>query len=215
MEKKENWFLRSFRVFVSAILAGGCVGLGGIVFLSLENKVLGALFFTVGLFTICTFKLHLFTGKVCYMFFYGLEYALQLPLIWVGNLIGTFVTAKIALLTRNGAAMVQKAVTLCSAKTSDTFLSLFLLGFLCNILIYIAVEGFSKNPHELGKYLSLLFGVMVFILAGTEHCVADMFYFTMAHMWDEAALRCMLVITVGNACGGVCLPLLRKLAKNN
>ena len=69
MEKKENWFLRSFRVFVSAILAGGCVGLGGIVFLSLENKVLGALFFTVGLFTICTFKLHLFTGKVCYMFF--------------------------------------------------------------------------------------------------------------------------------------------------
>lgn len=214
MEKKENLFIGFFRVLVSAVLAGMCIGLGGIVFLSLENKVLGALFFTVGLFTICTFKLHLFTGKVAYVFSNGIRYALELPVIWVGNLIGTFFTAEAALLTRGGPAMAQKAVDLCSTKVRDTFLSLFLLGCFCNILIYIAVEGFLKNPHELGKYLALFFGVTVFILSGTEHCVADMFYFTMAHMWDESAVRCILVITAGNACGAVFLPLMRKLAGN-
>ena len=52
--------------FSSAVLAGICIGIGGCAFLSLESKLIGALFFTVGLFTICTFRLDLFTGKVCY-----------------------------------------------------------------------------------------------------------------------------------------------------
>ena len=60
--------MRVVKLFLSALLAGVCIGLGGTVFLSLDNKVLGALFFTVGLFTICTMGMHLFTGKVCYVF---------------------------------------------------------------------------------------------------------------------------------------------------
>ena len=70
---------------------------------------------------------------------------------------------------------------------------------------------FKNNPHELGKYLSLFFGVMVFILSGTEHCVADMFYFWMAGAWSGQAVVRLLVITLGNAVGGVLLPLLRGL----
>lgn len=215
MEKKEPCFVRYFKVFVSAVLAGLCVGLGGLVFLSVENKILGSLLFAVGLFTICTLKFHLFTGKVCYVFFNDIEYALQLPVIWLGNLAGTFLTAQAALLTRGGAAMSEKASVMCAAKLNDGFLSLFLLGLFCNILIYIAVEEFRSNPHELGKYLALLFGVVVFILAGTEHSVADMFYFTMGRAWSGKALGCVLTVTLGNACGGVLLPLLRKLAGNN
>lgn len=215
MEKKENSFIRCARVFVSAVLAGACVGLGGIVFLSLESKILGALFFAVGLFTICTFKLHLFTGKVCYVFENNAEYALQLPLIWLGNLLGTFLTAQTALLTRYGTSVSEKAAALCEAKLNDSFLSLFLLGLLCNILIYIAVEGYLRNPHELGKYLSILFGVTVFILSGTEHSVADMFYLSAGRMWSAKALGCVLTVTLGNACGGVLMPLLRRLAHNN
>ena len=53
-----------FRTFVSGIWGGVCIALGGVAFLSLESNILGALFFTVGLFTICTMGLSLFTGKV-------------------------------------------------------------------------------------------------------------------------------------------------------
>ena len=92
---------------------------------------------------------------------------------------------------------------------------LAVVGILCNIFIYLAVESFNKNPHELGKYLGLFFGVMVFILSGYEHCVADMFYVSAAGCWSGDMLLRILVITAGNAVGGVLLPLCRGwIAKN-
>lgn len=201
--------MKRLKAFVSGILAGICVSVGGTVFLSLENKVLGALFFTVGLFTICTQGLSLFTGKVCYVFEKDRAYALDLPFIWLGNLAGTWMTAASLSFTRIGGGLAERAAGLCETKLGDGLPSIFLLAVFCNILIYIAVDGFNKNPHELGKYLSLFFGVMVFILCGFEHCVANMFYFSMAGMWSGKALLYLLVMTLGNGLGGVLFPLLR------
>lgn len=202
------------KIFIGAVLAGISIGLGGLVFLSLDDKVMGAALFTVGLFTVCTMGFNLFTGKVCYVFQNNREYALSLPVIWLGNLAGTGLTAFLAGMSRSAAALSEKAAGMCAVKTGDSLLSLFFLGVLCNIFIYIAVEGYKSNPHEVGKYLSLLFGVMVFILCGTEHCVADMFYLWMAGAWSGRAIVCILIITLGNACGGVLFPLLRKIYQN-
>ena len=200
-------------IFLSAVLAGLCVGYGGIVFLSLENKVIGAAAFTIGLFVICTFGFHLFTGKVCYVFQNNRNYAIDLPVIWLGNLAGTGLSAGCAKLTRLAPALQEKAASLCQIKLDDSLFSLFLLGILCNILIYIAVEGYKSNPHELGKYLSLFFGVMIFILCGTEHCVADMFYFWMAGLWSGRAILSVLIITLGNAVGGVLFATLHRIVR--
>ena len=196
-------------LFAGAVLAGISIGLGGLVFLAVENRGLGAALFTIGLFTVCTFGLNLFTGKVCYVFQNDRAYAFRLPVIWAGNLAGTGLTALAAGFTRNAPALEEKAAALCRIKQDDSLLSLFFLGILCNIFIYIAVEGYGKNPHEAGKYLSLVFGVMVFILCGTEHCVADMFYIWMAGAWNGRMVVCILVITLGNAAGGVLFPILR------
>ena len=98
---------------------------------------------------------------------------------------------------------------LCQTKMDDQLLSLFLLGILCNIFIYIGVEGYRTITYEVGKYLALFFGVMVFILCGYEHCVADMFYFSVAGMWNGRSILCLLVITLGNAVGGIIFPLVR------
>ena len=201
--------MRRVWLFLSGILAGVCIGLGGTVFLSLDNKVLGALFFTVGLFTICTQGLHLYTGKVCYVFEKDASYALDLIPIWLGNLAGTFLLGTLVRCTRIAPALVEKAQGLCETKLGDGLGSIFLLAVFCNMLIYIAVEGFSQNPHQLGKYLSLFLGVMVFILCGYEHCVADMFYFTVAGVWSLDTLLRLLIITLGNAVGGVIFPLAR------
>lgn len=201
--------MKRITVLLSAVLAGMCVGFGGLIYLSLDNKVIGSALFTIGLFVICTFGFHLFTGKVCYVFRNDRNYALNLPVIWLGNLIGTGLTSAIALLTRNAPGFREHAAALCQTKLGDGLLSLFLLGMLCNIFIYIAVEGFARNPHELGKYLSLFFGVMGFILCGTEHCVADMFYFWISGLWSAKAILCVLVISAGNAVGGILFSVLR------
>ena len=187
------------------------IAIGGLAFLSVDSKVLGSALFTVGLFTVCTMGLNLFTGKVCYVFQNDRDYALALPVIWIGNLAGTGLIALFAGLTRNAPALAEKAAGMCQVKLDDNLVSLFFLGILCNILIYIGVEGYKNIPHEIGKYLALLFGVMVFILCGTEHCVADMFYLWIGGSWNARAVACILAITLGNAVGGVLFPLLRSL----
>ena len=111
--------MRWFRTFIGGILAGISIAIGGTVFLSLENKVLGALFFTVGLFAVCTFGFNLYTGKVCYVFDQDRKYALGLPLIWLGNLAGTLLTALAERATRVGPALAEKAQAICTVKLND------------------------------------------------------------------------------------------------
>ena len=120
---------------------------------------------------------------------------------------------KAILFTRFGADIGKRAESLCNTKLNDTYLSLFILGILCDVMIYIAVEGYSKINYELGKYLALVFGVVVFILGGFEHCIADMFYFSAASMWSVNAAIRVFVILLGNAVGGVLMPLLRRAAR--
>ena len=202
--------MKRVKTFILGVLAGICIAIGGTVFLSTDNKVIGALFFTAGLFTICTFGLNLFTGKVCYVFERDASYAIDLPIMWCGNLVGTWLVAALESATRIGPNLADKAATVAATKLNDSLLSIFILAVLCDILIYIAVDGYGKNPHELGKYLSLFFGVVVFILCGFEHCVANMYYFAVAgQLFTGKGLLYVLVMTAGNAVGGVLFPLAR------
>ena len=200
--------MKILKTFIYSVLAGISISIGGTAFLSIENRVVGALFFTVGLFIICSNGFNLFTGRVCYVFERDRAFALDLPIIWLGNLAGTWLSAQVLRLTRI-ASITERAAAICQTKLDDNLLSIFILAVLCNILIFIAVDGFIKIPHELGKYLALFFGVSVFILCGFEHCVANMYYFSIAGMWSWKTLLYVLIMTLGNACGGVFIPLLR------
>ncbi len=207
---------KTLSVFLKAILAGFCIGLGGVVFLGLmpTNKPLGAFLFAIGLFTICTHGFNLFTGKACYILDNKPSYLGTLVVIWVGNIIGAFCMAALMHCTRVSAAYTEAAQTLVAAKNGDSLGSLFVLGMLCNVLIYIAVDGYKSNPHEIGKYIALIFGVAVFILAGTEHSVADMFYYAAAgELFTGNAILRLVIISLGNVVGGLILPGIKLLAK--
>lgn len=205
--------MNRIKTFISAILAGVCISLGGIAYLSLDNKIVGAVLFTIGLFVICTMGLNLFTGKVCYMFDNKPGYLIDVIIIWLGNLVGTFVSARLQLLTRYGTTLADKAKGICEIKLGDSLLSIFVLAIFCNIMIYIGVEGYKSINHELGKYLSLFLGVVIFILCGFEHCIANMYYFSMADAWSPNSFVYLMVMTLGNAVGGVLFPLIRRFIK--
>lgn len=195
--------------FLYAVLAGIAISIGGAAFLASDSRAVGAALFSVGLFAVCTLGLNLYTGRICYVFDNPPAYAAQCALIWLGNLLGAWVSGTALALTRLDWS--EKAASICRAKLDDSPLSLFILAVFCNILIYIAVESYKNNPHPLGKYLGLFFGVSVFVAVGFEHCVANMFYFTVAGMWSGQALIAILVMTLGNSLGGVIFPLCRKL----
>jgi formate/nitrite transporter FocA (FNT family) len=204
--------MKQLASFGYSILGGLCIGIGGAIFLSLENKVLGAVFFTVGLFTIVTNRLNLFTGKVLYLFDNKPGYLLTLGQIWLGNLMGTALVAYSLRATRLAGAITAKADALCQTKLNDSLASIFILSIFCNILMFVAVDGFKYNTHPLGKYLGLFLGVPVFILCGFEHSVANMFYFSAAGAWSAKTVLYLLVMTLGNAAGGVLFPLARKFS---
>ena len=213
-----------FSIFLYAVLAGICIGLGGTVFLRVKDaftggNIVGAFLFAIGLFTICTRGYNLFTGKACYLFDNKPDYLLTLLVIWVGNFLGCLLLAYVERATGicgAGGGIHTTAEALVSGKMEASYLSLFLLGCICNIFIYIAVNGYAANPHPVGKYIALFMGVMVFILAGTEHSVADMYYWSVSGVLaanpGQSLLR-IVIITLGNVVGGVSFPLVEKLYK--
>lgn len=203
--------MEKIKTFVLAVLAGICISIGGWVFLSVDNKIIGSALFTTGLFTVCTFGYNLFTGKVCYVFDNDGKYALDLPLIWLGNLAGTYITAALLHQTRVSEVLTAKAIEICDVKLGDNLMSIFILACFCNLMIFIAVDGYRNNPHEIGKYLSIFFGVMVFILCGFEHCVANMFYFSVAGVWSLRTVGYLIIMTLGNSVGGAFIPVIRKV----
>lgn len=190
---------KRFITFIGAILAGIAIGIGGTIYLTVANKVVGAILFSVGLYTICVHKLNLFTGKIGYCLDQPKSYLIDLLIIWFGNFMGTCFTASLIWLTRIGKLIQQNAYNVCQVKLEDNVISLFFLGVFCGILMYSAVEGYRRTHNPL-----LLFAcVSVFILCGFEHCVADMFYFAAAVCWNFKAIAAIIVITLGNSIGAI------------
>lgn len=203
--------MKSLGTFLNAVLAGIAIAIGGVVFLSCESKLAGASLFAVGLLAVCTLGLNLYTGKICYALDNRPAYLLECLVVWLGNLVGTVGTGLLIRCTRL-TSVVEKGAALCDVKLGDNLLSIFILAAFCNMLIYLAVENYKKNPHEVGKYMAIYFGVVVFIMAGFEHCVANMFYFAVGGAWTLKAFLYLVVMTIGNAVGGLVFPVLRKLA---
>lgn len=198
--------------FLYAIMAGAFIAMGGVVFLSLNNKIVGAFMFSLGLFAVCTLKYNLFTGKVGYLFCnYVKTYLPWCLMVWVGNLVGSIIVAELVRLTRVAPGIIEKSTKLVQVKADDTLISLFVLGIFCNIMVVHAVDQYLNNPHEIGKYLGIIMSIMVFILCGFEHCIADMFYIQMARMWNSQTIIALIVITLGNVLGGILIPTMRNI----
>lgn len=198
--------------FLYAIMAGAFIAMGGVVFLSLNNKIVGAFMFSLGLFAVCTLKYNLFTGKVGYLFCNDVKtYLPWCLMVWVGNLVGSIIVAELVRLTRVAPGIIEKSTKLVQVKADDTLISLFVLGIFCNIMVVHAVDQYLNNPHEIGKYLGIVMSIMVFILCGFEHCIADMFYIQMARMWNSQTIIALIVITLGNVLGGILIPTMRKI----
>ena len=189
------------------------VSIGGTAFLSIENRVVAALFFTTGLFAISNYGFNLFTGKVCYLLDNGPGYLWDLALIWLGNLGGTLIATALLGLTRVHPALAETAAPLVAAKLGDGLLSVFVLSVFCNVLIFIAVDGYRIIPDALGKYLALFLGVAVFAISGFEHCVANMYFISLTGSWSADAVLFIIVNTVGNSLGGLLVPAVKKIFK--
>lgn len=180
---------------VRSALSGVMIAIGGYAFLGCENRVVGAILFTVGLITITLFGFDLYTGRIGYFPVQSRTERLQTLLSLPGNAVGCLLAG----LARKPAGAVQ---ALCEARLAKDFSTLLADGIFCGILIFICVEIYKTR----GTVLGILICIPTFILCGFEHSVADIFYFVNARIFSWQAVGVVLAVALGNALGALLIP---------
>ena len=198
-----------FTIISSSILAGIAISLGAIANL-VVGPPLGPFLFAVGLFMVIALKLDLFTGRAGLLVTKEFK-PLNLLVVWVGNFIGCFMSGVIVLFTFPEATMekvVSGATKIMTMRLNSPWYTLVVLGIMCGILVYMAVQGSARAEMSYKPFVAML-PVAVFIFSGYAHCVADMFYYSAAQMYTQAALP-VLFVTAGNVIGCNVPPLLKR-----
>jgi nitrite transporter NirC len=191
------------------------ISFGGGVYLACESKVVGALLFSLGLTVILLNGLLLFTGKTAYLLENKPSYILYLIMIWIGNILGCMGMGALVLVAKP--ALAETAAKLCEAKLTQSPIQTIILGALCGILVYLAVDFFKSDDDKkaFNKYLMVFTCVPAFILCGFEHSVADMFYFAASSshaLYTGQGIVYILLVTAGNLIGAVLFHTIRKFA---
>ncbi len=224
MTKEKLKINRWLSFIIDGILSGITLGVGGMVSFSSDNRYMGAFLFALGLFTIVQFRYGLFTGKVGYIVNREPSYILEVLVTLVANGVGTFISAVLLRQTRFFTTVVsgmeqtvEERVAACvDGKIHDNPLSIFILAVFCGMLMFTAVE-INRQCREKGNFAGALFGivfpVVVFIICGFNHCIADMFYYFFSGCPDvPAAVVYFALAITGNAVGGMLIPAMKKLS---
>ena len=181
-------------------LAGFLIGLAGLAYLSCSGMslgftALGAFLFSFGLYGVLEYESNLVTGKFAKL--YNGEWSLrQILLIFGMNLIGTATIFLIRAMDANANIVYELAAPIVAARDAKLWYQHIVAGIGCGACIQVAVNNYQKHPSFWGVCLP----VMVFILCGFEHCIADSFYY----YWSPFTWRHLLQIFevfFGNAIG--------------
>ena len=204
---------RLLNIFVSSIGAGLLISIGGFVYLALKdvNQYLGAFLFSIGLLVIISFGLYLYTGKVGYIFDNKNNFLLYLLVCYFGNLCGAVSSGYILRLVRNNYFEVAEKVV--KMKIDDNIGSILILSVFCGMLIYLAVDIQKREVSNIVKALGIILPVMVFILSGFEHCVANMFYISYANYWSLKMVLYIVIMSLGNGVGSLIIWGIMRLSK--
>ena len=83
-----------------------------------------------------------------------------------------------------------------------------LRGIICNVLVVLAIWTAAAAKDAIGKIFAIWFPIMLFVLSGFEHSVANMFLLSLGKLlganfsWIEMWTKNIIPVTLGNIIGG-------------
>lgn len=217
--------LSIIRMLLLGIFAGFFIGLGAfgdIVAMQTMNnidiglmKLIGASVFPVGLMLVIIAGAELFTGN-CLMTMSVMDKKITLVemlrnwiFVFLGNFLGAILLAylifKSDLLQNN---VLELAANIGEAKLSLSFQAAFIRGTLCNIVVVLAVWLGAASLDIISRIFASWFPIMLFVLSGYEHCIANMFFIPLAKFaginvsWWTIWSKNLIPVTLGNILGG-------------
>ena len=199
-------------------------------------KLISGLIFPAGLAMVLIAGSELFTGN-CLIIIPVLQKEATVGamlknwlFVYIGNFIGSILVALLTVYSGTfslfGNAAAVSLIKTAVAKVSFSFSDALLRGVLCNFLVCIAVWISFAAKDIVGKVAGLFFPIMLFILCGYEHSIANMFYipaglfasknaaYLAAYTTTESILKLdpltwgslftknLIPVTIGNIIGG-------------
>lgn len=193
------------------------VGVGGGL-----GRLLGACAFPAGLMLVVMAGGELFTGN-CLMAGPAANGAVRWRdvlrnwlFVYLGNMAGALFVALTAYWggLYGTDAMTAAIQATASSKCSLSFVEALARGIGCNILVCGAVWMASGAENAAGKAVCCFFPVMLFVVCGLEHSVANMYYIPLGMLPPGTAgvpaylFKNLLPVTLGNIIGGAGLSVL-------
>ncbi len=186
-------------MFALAVLAGAFIAAGAIYATTVWagggalpyglNRLLGGLVFCLGLILVIVAGAELFTGNnLIVMAWANKKVSSSLLLrnwgiVYLGNFVGSIATVLIMLLAKhymiNKGLLGLTALNIANAKVSLDPIQAFFLGIMCNALVCMAVWLCYSARTTTDKILSIIFPISMFVAAGFEHSVANMYFIPM------------------------------------
>lgn len=179
-----------------AILAGVMIGLGAaassVVAHTISDvglaRLVAAIVFPVGLMMVMLLGAELFTGD-CLVAMSAMDGKQKMRkvtnllfIVYLGNFAGATLLALFVgmsgQLNYSNGMLGAYTIKVALAKVNISFSQGIVSGLLCNILVCAAVLMAMCAKDITGKLLSIFFTIMLFVTAGFEHCVANMYYIT-------------------------------------
>lgn len=228
--KTQQSFLK---LLVLGLLAGAFIALAGVgssaasasIAVPSVAKLVGALIFPVGLTMVLVAGSELFTGNTLIIIPVLAKEATwggmlrNWVIVYIANLIGSIIVAFLmvnahtpSLYSNELAAVIVKTA---QAKVNLSFGDAFIRGILANFLVCIAVWISFAAKDVAGKFWGLFMPIMLFVLCGYEHSIANMYYipagiFAAAEYgidpgtlnWGSFFVKNLLPVTLGNIVGG-------------
>ncbi|RKM60822.1 formate/nitrite transporter family protein [Butyrivibrio sp. XB500-5] len=224
---------KASQTFLLAIMAGAFIALGGlgsqIASCLADNassaRVISSVVFPIGLFMVLVGGAELFTGNclitipVLKKETSPLKMLKNWVIVYFGNMVGGFIIAAIAafghIYSFGDGQLATNVVATAVTKSGLSFSDGLLRGILCNVLVCMAVWCSFAADELAGKVLALWLPVMLFIICGFEHCVANMYFipagFLASYVHGIPAdglslfgffVTNLIPVTIGNIIGG-------------
>ncbi|GAK71922.1 formate/nitrite transporter family protein [Agrobacterium rubi] len=193
-------------IAVLGVLAGVYIGLGGVastVALAGADampfgaaQILAGLVFSLGLAAVVIAGAELFTGNTLFLGpvmsgRVSTKTAIRALLVaYVANLLGSVALAVLVFAARFHEAgddsVGAAAIDLATTKAGKSFVTVFASGVIANILVCLGVWFALAGNSVTEKLTGLLLPVTVFVAAGFEHSVANMYLLPYAYLIDQS-----------------------------
>lgn len=220
------------KLFILGIMAGIFIGIGSIAYQMAAatiggglGKLVGACMFPAGLALVLIAGSELFTGN-CLLVIPLLEKEVKFSgvlrnwiFVYLGNFVGSAILGFLVAYGHNPSlldgALLETIMSVASAKVTLSFGDAVFRGIVCNMMVCLAVWMSFAGKTVPAKIMGLYFPIMIFVLGGFEHSIANMYYIAVgvfsngvyavgngAVNWGAGIFNNLLPVTIGNIIGG-------------